>query len=449
MTWSYLPLTAEDRQEMLKTLGVNDPLALYQDLPESIRLQRDLNLPAPLSEPGLAREFRRLAAANANTLDNICFLGAGAYDHYIPSTVDFVLRRSEFYTAYTQYQPEISQGYLQALWEYQSLICEITGMPVANASMYDCATATAEAAILSCHALRRQEILVARNVHPHYREVLKTYARDFDFTVREIAFTDGVTDPGALSGLLSKKTACVILQNPNFFGCLEDLSTFIDQTHTAGAYFVTIHDPTALALLETPGKLGADIVVGEGQPLGLPLSFGGPYLGFMATTEKLMRKMPGRLIGETVDADGKRGFVLTLQAREQHIRREKATSNICSNEALCALAIAVYLATLGKEGYLEVARQCLQKAHYAYNQLLETKKLQMAFKAPFFQEFTVKLNAQTDIARLNQQLLAQHIIGGLDLGRYYPELSGHLLLAVTENRTRDEIDQLVQALEVI
>jgi len=449
MTWSYLPLTAEDRQEMLKTLGVTNPLDLYQDLPEAIRLKRDLKLPAPVSEPELAREFRRLAAANADTLTNACFLGAGAYDHYIPSTVDFVLRRSEFYTAYTQYQPEISQGYLQALWEYQSLICEITGMPVANASMYDCATATAEAAIMSCHALRRQEILVARSVHPHYREVLKTYARDFDFTVKEIALEDGFTSAASLSAQLSKKTACVILQNPNFFGCLENLKAFIDQTHTVGAYFVAIHDPTALALLETPGKLGADIVVGEGQPLGLPLSFGGPYLGFMAATEKLMRKLPGRLIGETVDVDGKRGFVLTLQAREQHIRREKATSNICSNEALCALAVVVYLATLGKQGYVEVARQCLQKAHYAYDQLLKGSKVQAAFKAPFFQEFTVKLKGSPDIAKLNQQLLTQHLIGGLDLGRYYPELSGHLLLAVTENRTKAEIDQLVQALEVI
>ncbi len=448
MTWSYLPHTAEDRAEMLAAIGVKSAEDLYADLPASIRLHRDLNLPAPLSEAEVARKFAKLAAANANLQEYACFLGAGAYDHFIPSTVDFVLSRSEFYTAYTQYQPEISQGYLQALWEYQSLICEITGLPVANASMYDGGTAIAEAAVMSCHTLRRKEILVARSVHPNYRTVLNTYAKDFDFTVKEVAFENGVTPVAAINKLISKNTACVIIQNPNFFGSLEDVKALADATHAAGAYYVAVADPIALAILEAPGKLGADIVVGEGQSLGLPTAFGGPYLGFMAVTAKLMRKMPGRIIGETVDVDGKRGFVLTLQAREQHIRREKATSNICSNEALCALAAAVYLATVGKTGYVEIAEQCLQKAHYAYDALVKSGA-KPAFSVPFFQEFVIQPKAGADIAALNKKLLGLKMIGGLDLGKYYPELAGQMLVCVTENRTREEIDRFVKALEVM
>lgn len=444
MTWSYLPHTAEDRQEMLAAIGVQSPMDLFADIPEQIRLHRALNLPAPLSEPELAKYFQKMAAANVNLQEYACFLGAGAYDHFIPSTIDHVLRRSEFYTAYTQYQPEISQGYLQALWEYQSMICEITGMPVANASMYDGATAMAEAAILACHATNRNEILVARSVHPHYREVLATYALDFGFAIREIAFSEGVTSQEDLTGMISKATATVIIQNPNFLGSVEDLAALIEVTHAAGALFVTVADPIALGVLEAPGKLGSDMVVGEGQPLGLAIAFGGPYLGFFAASSKLMRKLPGRIVGQTVDRDGKRGFVLTLQAREQHIRREKATSNICSNEALCALAVSVYLATMGKEGYAETAEQCLQKAHYAYNEIIKTGAAQAVFAAPFFQEFVVKVNKP--VAEINEELLQKKMIGGLDLGQYYPDLAGHMLLCVTENRTKAEIDALVAGL---
>ena len=447
MTWSYLPHTAEDRQEMLAAIGVKESMDLFCDIPEKIRLHRALNLPAPLSEPELAKYFQKLAAANANLQEYACFLGAGAYDHFVPSTVDHVLRRSEFYTAYTQYQPEISQGYLQALWEYQSMICEITGMPVANASMYDGATAMAEAAILACHATNRQEILVARSVHPHYREVLATYARDFDFVIKEIDFVDGATSAEKLKEMAGKGTAAVIIQNPNFFGSVEDLTALIEAAHAVGALFVTVADPIALGMLEAPGKLGSDMVVGEGQPLGLAIAFGGPYLGFFAASSKLMRKMPGRIVGQTVDRDGKRGFVLTLQAREQHIRREKATSNICSNEALCALAISVYLATMGKEGYAETASQCLKKAHYAYNEIIKTGAATAAFAAPFFQEFVVKTGKS--VAEINSKLLEQKIIGGLDLGEYYPELAGHMLICVTEKRTKAEIDALVAGLEAL
>ena len=443
MTWSYLPHTAEDRAEMLAAIGVKDTMELYADVPDSIRLHRPLALGEPLSEREVAAYFKKLAAANANLQEYACFLGAGAYDHFIPSTVGHVLSRSEFYTAYTQYQPEISQGYLQALWEYQSMICEITGMPVSNASMYDGSTAMAEAALLSCHATRRNEIVVARSVHPNYRTVLGTYAKDFGFVVKEVGFTDGVTTLEALSQVVSKNTGAVIIQNPNFFGNLEDLSALIAKTHEVGALFTAVSDPIALGILEAPGKQGADIVVGEGQPLGLAISFGGPYLGFMAATAKLMRKLPGRIIGETVDKNGKRGFVLTLQAREQHIRSDKATSNICSNEALCALAATVYLSTVGKEGYAEVASQCLQKAHYAQQALAE-RGIETVFKAPFFQEFVVKLSG--NIAEINQELLKEGIIGGLDLGCYYPELAGNMLLCVTENRTKAQIDALVVGL---
>ncbi|MEG1412286.1 MAG: aminomethyl-transferring glycine dehydrogenase subunit GcvPA [Acidaminococcaceae bacterium] len=444
MTWSYLPHTTEDRAEMLATIGVKDSMELFADVPEAIRLPRALNLPGPLSEAELAAHFQKLGAANANLQDYACFLGAGAYDHFIPSTVDHVLRRSEFYTAYTQYQPEIAQGYLQALWEYQSMICELTGMPVANASMYDGATAMAEAAILACSATRRREIVVARTVHPHYRQVLATYARDFDYEIKEIDFTAGVTALTTLTELVSKATATVIIQNPNFFGSLEDLAALGQATHSVGALFTVVHNPIALGILEAPGKLGADLVVGEGQPLGLALSFGGPYLGFMAASTKLMRKLPGRIVGQTVDRDGKRGFVLTLQAREQHIRRDKATSNICSNEALCALAAAVYLAAMGKTGFAATAEHCLQKAHYAYEAILEHGTGQAVFTAPFFNEFVVKLSSP--VATVNEKLLAQKLIGGLDLGQYYPELDGCVLLCVTEKRTQAEIDRLVLGL---
>lgn len=444
MTWSYLPHTEAERAAMLAAIGVAQAEELFRDVPEGIRLNRPLALGEPLSEKETAAYLTGLARRNANAAEYACFLGAGSYDHYIPSTVDHVLRRSEFYTAYTQYQPEISQGYLQALWEYQSMICAITGMDVSNASMYDGATAMTEAAILSCSQTRRKEIVVARSVHPNYREVLGTYARDFGFTVREVAFSDGVTAPAALQEVISKETGAVIVQNPNFFGCLEDLKGLIEAAHAVGALFTAVCDPTALAILEAPGKLGADLVVGEGQPLGLPMSFGGPGVGFLAATKKLMRKLPGRIVGETVDKNGKRGFVLTLQAREQHIRRDKATSNICSNEALCALAVAVYLATVGKEGYVEVARQCLAKAHYACAEL-ERKGFAPAFRAPFYQEFVLKVG---DVAAANKALLEKKIIGGLDLGKFYPELAGNMLLCVTENRTRAEIDALVAGMEV-
>lgn len=446
MKHSYLPHTPEDRRLMLDAIGVQQVMDLFIDIPQALLLDRPLDLPAAMSESELTKYFTLLAKQNANLKDYACFLGAGAYDHYIPSTIDHVLRRSEFYTAYTQYQPEISQGYLQALWEYQSMICEITGMAVANASMYDGATAMAEAAIMACGNTRRQQIIVAKSVHPHYRELLNTYAIDFGFEILEIGYASGVTAIEELQTVISKQTAVVILQNPNFFGSIEDLQAFSELAHSHGALFVTVADPLALAILEAPGKLGADIVVGEGQPLGLATAFGGPYLGFFATSDKLMRKLPGRIVGQTVDTDGQRGFVLTIQAREQHIRREKATSNICSNEALCALAASVYMATVGKEGYKQIATHCLQKAHYLQQQLVKLGLGQEVFSAPFFKEFVIKCNKP--VAEINQALFAKKIIGGLDLEKYYPELKNCMLLCVTENRSKAEMDALIAEMGV-
>ena len=443
MRRSYLPHTGEDRENMLQAIGVKEIDDLFTDIPAGLRLNRQLSLPPALSEPELARHLAGLAEKNTNAAECACFLGAGAYDHYIPSVIDHVLRQSEFYTAYTQYQPEIAQGYLQALWEYQSLICEITGMAVANASLYDGGTGLAEAAMMAAGATGRSELLVANSVHPSYRTVLKTYAVDRGYKLVELGYADGQIDRTELADKLGKTVAAVIIQTPNFFGCLEDIGAVAAAAHAQGALLITAVDPVSLALLEAPGKLGADIVVGEGQSLGIPLAFGGPYLGFFATTDKLMRKMPGRIVGQTTDQAGNRGFVLTLQAREQHIRREKATSNICSNEALCALAAAVYLNTVGKEGFQQVAQQCAQKAHYACRQLID-HGCEAVFAAPFFKEFVVRVNKP--VADINRRLLQDKIIGGLDLGAYYPELAGCMLLAVTEKQTRQEIDRLAAGL---
>ncbi|HWR09114.1 aminomethyl-transferring glycine dehydrogenase subunit GcvPA [Sporomusa sp.] len=447
MPWSYLPHTEEDRKAMLAAIGVAKGEDLFADVPEEVRLCRLLDLPEALSEPELAKHMAALAGTNANLQEYTCFLGAGAYDHYIPSVIDHILRRSEFYTAYTPYQPEISQGYLQALWEYQALIAELTGLEVSNSSLYDGGTGLAEAAMLAANVNGRKEFLVAKTVHPHYRAVLNTYAIDRGCTLTEIGYQDGVLDTNELQSKLSKTVAAVIVQSPNFFGCIEELKTVVDAAHAQGALVIAAVDPISLGLLEAPGTFGVDIAVGEGQSLGIPLSFGGPYLGFFATTEKLMRKIPGRIVGQTVDHDGNRGFVLTLQTREQHIRREKATSNICSNEALCALAAAVYLNTMGKEGLQQVAALSLHKAHYAYKQLTGIKGVEPVFAAPFFKEFAVRLNKP--VAEVNHELFADKIIGGLDLGKYYPELAGCALLSVTENRSRQEIDRLASRLGAI
>jgi glycine dehydrogenase subunit 1 len=447
MTRSYLPHTDGDRRAMLAAIGVGSTQELFADVPADMRLNRPLALPAALAEPELARHLQALAARNASLAEYACFLGAGAYDHYVPSVVDHVIARSEFYTAYTQYQPEISQGYLQALWEYQSMICAITGMEVANASLYDGGTALAEAAMMACTATGRREVVVARTVHPHFRTILGTYAVDRAIAVKEAPYADGATAAADLGSLVGPATAAVIIQTPNFFGCLEDVAAAAELAHAAGALLIAVADPVSLGVLEAPGALGADVVVGEGQPLGLAVSYGGPYLGFFATTEKLMRRMPGRIVGQTTDFEGTRGFVLTIQAREQHIRREKATSNICSNEALCSLAAAVYMTAVGRAGFREVAELCLKKAHYAYGELTKRAGCRPVFGAPFFKEFAVR--CAKPVAAINAAFYKEKIIGGLDLGTYYPELAGCMLVCVTEKRTAAEIDRLVRIVEAV
>lgn len=433
---------------MLAAIGIKDISELFADIAEPTRLKRDLDLPKPMAESELRAHVGSLAAANATVRDYTCFLGGGAYDHYIPSVVPHLIMRNEFYTAYTPYQPEVSQGTLQSIYEYQTMISELTGMDVANASMYDGASAAAEAILLAMASNRRSHVVVSRGVHPETRSVCKTYTAGQYVTFDEAALlADGTTDPAATASLVTDKTACLIVQYPNFFGVVEPLADLAKAAHDKGALFVVVANPIALAVLKPPGDFGADVVCGEGQPLGIPLGFGGPYLGYFACLEKYQRRMAGRLSGMTVDTRGQRAFVLTLQTREQHIRREKATSNICSNQALCALAACVYMSVMGKQGLREVAAQCLQKAHYAFERIAALPGFTPAFRSPFFNEFVFK--APVPPAQLQQALFERRILGPLDVGAFYPEYPGLAMFAVTERRTRDEIDALVSALEVI
>ena len=444
---SYLPHTDPDRRLMLDKIGVAAVADLFADIPEPIRLQRPLNLPAARSEMELKAHIQELSLLGKDFEECLYFLGAGAYDHYIPSVVKHILGRSEFLTAYTQYQPEIAQGYLQALWEYQSLICSLTGMEMAVTSLYDGATAMAEAMLMACGITGRNEVLISRTVHPHWRDVVATYARDRGIGLSAIEHDRGITSWETLALQASERTAAVVCQNPNFFGCIEDLRRAAKIAQKQGALLIAAVNPISLGIMEAPGMLGADIVVGEGQPMGLPLSFGGPYIGFLATRDKWLRRTPGRIVGQTVDQEGTRGFVLTIQAREQHIRRDKATSNICSNEALCSLAVAVYLSALGREGLRQVANLCLQKAHFAQTAILELPGFQPVFDRPFFHEFVTRCPRPPQ--EIQRELQEAGIVAGLDLGRYYPELAGCLLTAVTEKRTREDIELLVGMLKEV
>ena len=439
----YIPHSDADRQAMLDAIGVRSIEELFEDVPKHARFP-DLDLPSALSEMEARWELESLAGANLTTADCACFLGAGAYHHFAPAVVDTVLSRNEFYTAYTPYQPEISQGTLQAIFEYQTMICALTGMEVSNASHYDGATATAEAVItaINVHRLKRRKVVVSPFVHPEYRAVARTYTQGMGLTI--------VGDDGSagLDDLLDDDTACLIVQYPDFLGRIEDLSNLAEVAHAIGALFVVVADPIALGMLKPPGEFGADIVVGEGQGMGAGLNFGGPYLGFFATRKKYARKMAGRIAGQTVDGEGKRGFVLTLSAREQHIRRERATSNICSNQGLVALAAAVYMAALGKCGMRQVAELCYHKAHYAQRRIGEIDGFSVVDDKPFFKEFVVR--CPRPVKEINDYLLEEwSIIGGYDLGRDYPHLQDHMLLCVTEMNPREEIDALVEALEEV
>lgn len=445
MKQRYLPMTEEDRAEMLAMIGVDSVEDLFREIPSEVRFQGEMNLPAPMAESTLVRYMRQLAGKNISTDTHASFLGAGVYDHHIPSVVGHVISRSEFYTAYTPYQPEISQGELQAIFEFQTMIAELTGMDVANSSMYDGPTALAEAANLAAGVTKKKRILVSRTVHPEAREILQTSSRGLGLEIVEIPYEDGITDFSALEDLITPETAAVLVQSPNFFGHLEDLTAIEKLAHRDKGLLVVSCNPNSLGLLKPPGHYGADIVVGDAQPLGIAASFGGPHCGFFATTKALMRRIPGRIVGETVDEDGTRGFVLTLQAREQHIRRDKATSNICSNQALNALAASVYMSAMGKEGMKEVARQNFHKAHYTRQRLSKINGVEVIFSTPFYNEFVVRLSKS--VKEINHKLLSYGIIGGYDLGISYPELADHMLLAVTEERTKADIDSLCQALE--
>ena len=444
---NFIPNSNEQSQAMLERIGVNSIEELISDIPKNVTLNQPLAIPPALEEQQFVRHVKDLAAKNANLGEYLSFLGAGAYDHYVPSFVNHLLLRSEFYTAYTPYQPEISQGTLTAIYEFQTMVCELTGMDMANASMYDGASAMAEAGLMACDSTRRKQIIVSQTVNPEYREVIRTYLKGRDLEILEIAYTEGLTDLTMLEKLISSKTAAVLVQNPNFFGSLEEGTRLAEITHAAGALFVVSVNPVSLGLLKAPSDYGADIVVGEGQPFGNPVSYGGPFLGFMACKEKFVRRMPGRIVGATVDSEGRRTFVLTLQAREQHIRREKASSNICSNEALCALAFTMHLSALGKQGIGKLAGLNIQKAHYAAERVASLEGFELAFGAPYFNEFVVKTTL--DPARINAELLKDKILGGLDLGSQYPELKNHLLFCVTETKTREDIDRLVARLEEI
>ena len=445
----FTPHTPQEIEEMLKVIGAETIEELFEKVPEDFRFP-ELDLPEGLSEMAISAELKELASGNATTEDFISFLGAGAYNHYIPAAVDMILRRGEFYTAYTPYQPEVSQGTLQAIFEFQSLMTELTGMDVSNASHYDGATATAEAANLAYHFFRgkRKKIIISRSVNPQYRETLRTYMQGLEnVQVLGDEPAAGVSsDLNKLLALTDKDTALVIVQYPDFFGRIIDYTKLIEAAHSQGALVAFVFNPTALGLLKPPGEFDVDIAVGDGQPLGIPLSYGGPYLGIFTIKDKYVRKLAGRLVGETEDETGERAYVLTLTAREQHIRREKSTSNICTNQGLMALAATVYLSLLGKSGFKQVAELCYQKAHYAAEQISKVKGYELAFPdRPFFHEFVV--TTPEPVSVINAHLQEHWILGGYDLSLDYPEMKNKMLIAVTEKITKQDIDDLVAVLE--
>ncbi|CXR33617.1 glycine dehydrogenase [Staphylococcus aureus] len=441
MSHRYIPLTEKDKQEMLQTIGAKSIGELFGDVPSDILLNRDLNIAEGEAETTLLRRLNRIASKNITKETHTSFLGVGVYDHYAPSVVDAMISRSEFYTAYTPYQPEISQGELQAIFEFQTLICELTDMDVANSSMYDGMTSFAEACILAFSQTKKNKIVVSKGLHYQALQVLHTYAKTRkEFEVVEIDLDGTVTDLKKLEAAVDDETAAVAVQYPNFYGSIEDLEKIQSFIEDKKALFIVYANPLALGLLTPPGSFGADIVVGDTQPFGIPAQFGGPHCGYFATTKKLMRKVPGRLVGQTQDDEGNRGFVLTLQAREQHIRRDKATSNICSNQALNALASSIAMSALGKQGIYDIAVQNIEHANYAKQQFI--KKGFEVLDGTSFNEFVVKFDKP--IQQVNEELVKYNIIGGFDLGVVSDDFKNHMLIAVTELRTKDEIDTFVE-----
>ncbi|MCE5257711.1 MAG: aminomethyl-transferring glycine dehydrogenase subunit GcvPA [Chloroflexi bacterium] len=442
---TYIPHTALETEQMLASIGVERVEDLFTAIPETVRFPH-IELPSPVSELEVMEELRALAGANATAQDSPCFLGAGAYHHFIPSVVNHIISRAEFYTAYTPYQPEISQGTLQAIFEYQTMICALTGLEVSNASHYDGATALAEALVMALAVYRgkKTKVVLCGGIHPEYREVAATYTQGMGIRIETTALTD--TGLESAINLIDDETACLAVQTPDFLGRIHDLQPAVDAAHAHGALLIVVSNPIALGMLKPGGAYGADVVVGEGQALGNPLSFGGPYLGFFACRQEHVRRTSGRLVGQTTDINGQRGFVLTLSTREQHIRRERATSNICSNEGLNALAAAVYMAALGKCGLKQVAELCYHKAHYTAQRIAEIKGYQVNNNQPFFNEFIVACPQPAAI--INKMLYEEYgIIGGYDLGRVDPALEKHMLICVTEVNSAAQIEGLATGLE--
>jgi glycine dehydrogenase subunit 1 len=441
---SYISNTESQQKEMLSICGVDSIKDLFADIPQSLR-PKSFSLPRGKSELEAFNHFEKLAGQNFSHLT--CFVGGGFYDHFIPAAVDALVSRSEFYTAYTPYQPELSQGTLQAIYEYQTDICRLTGLDVSNASLYDGGTALYEACQMAIHATGRRKVVMDGGISPIYRKMIRSYTANLSIEFVETGVSHGQSDREALAEALDDNTAAVLLQNPNFFGVIDDHSDIVSKAHGLGIIAVQSVYPVACALLKTPAEQGFDIATGEGQSLGIPLSFGGPYLGFMAAKKALIRKMPGRIAARTADGSGRQGFVLSLQAREQHIRREKATSNICTNQALCALRAHVFLSLLGREGFKTMAQLCCDKAHYAKERIRAISCVKVMESSPTFNEFTVKL--PLDAGECVGRMVEQGIAAGFPLGRYYPGMENYLLVAVTEKRTRYEIGLLAEALEAV
>ena len=441
---SFVPTIDAERREMLAAIGVDSIDDLFAAVPADLQCGH-VNIPEGASEMEVLQSIQKIARMNRNDL--VGFLGGGFYDHYIPAAVDALISRGEFATCYTPYQPEVAQGTLQAAFEFQTGICRLTSMEVANASLYEGGTAIYEAMMMAARITKRSVFVIAQGVNPIYRKMLYSYAANLDMTFKELPTANGQVDRDALGQVLDNSVAGVIVQNPNFFGCIDDFSDIAEAAHTAGALMIQSVYPISLGILKTPGEMGADIVVGEGQSLGLPLSFGGPYLGFMTTLKKHARKMPGRICGMTHDTKGRRGFVLTLQAREQHIRREKATSNICTNQNLCAVAATIFMALLGKQGIREIADLCADNASYAYQKLTAIPGVTRTFRAYFFNEFCITL--PRDASDVISELIDRGFAAGFPMSRYYPGMDNVLLVAVTEKRTKEEIDRLAIALESV
>ena len=438
----YVHEAEDDLRAMREAVGVASEAELFDVIPDAMKLDRELRIPGPFTEIELDRQIRRLAARNTATTEALCFLGAGAYDHFIPAAVDAIASRSEFYTSYTPYQPEVSQGNLQAMFEYQTLMCQLTGMDVSNASLYDGASATIEAVLMAMSITRREKrVVMLRSVHPEYRQVARTYLRPHATEVVEVPFDPkGRCDLEAFAEAIDEETACVVVQHPNFFGVLEPMASIVQTAHDRGALVVQVFDPISLGWLRRPGQWDVDIAVAEGQPLGIPLQYGGPFLGILTCRQAYLRRLPGRIAGETVDRHGQRCYVLTLQTREQHIRREKATSNICTNQGLLALRAAVYLALVGPAGLREIGQQCVVRSRYAAERLTDVDRFDLGFPEPFFKEFVVR-DRDGDVDRLLAHAAREGILAGVPLGRWYPELADAFLVAVTERRSRKEIDR--------